>query len=88
MENVQIWTYIWTTRKVNAESYLGHCLSETRNFKRRTTHLISDSAEPHKQTVPIGRNSVADQDPGSGIGKKTRYGSGIRMNIPDHISES
>jgi hypothetical protein len=26
------------------------------------------------------------QDPGSGIGKKPRSGSG--MNIPDHISES
>jgi hypothetical protein len=39
-------------------------------------------------------SSVADPDPrsgtfltpGSGIGKKSRYGSG--MNIPDHISES
>jgi hypothetical protein len=42
--------------------------------------------------------SLADSDsrygvflsPGSGMGKKSRSGSGIRMgmNIPDHISES
>jgi hypothetical protein len=30
--------------------------------------------------------SVPNTDPGSGMGKKSRSGSG--MNIPDHISES
>jgi hypothetical protein len=31
-------------------------------------------------------HSVADSDPGSGLGKKSRSGSA--MNIPGHISES
>ncbi len=46
-----------------------------------------------RQTVTVA-TSVADPDPGSGafltpgsgMGKKSRSGSG--MNIPDHISES
>jgi hypothetical protein len=33
----------------------------------------------------LGKFKVADPDPGSGMGKKSRSGSG--MNIPDHITE-
>jgi hypothetical protein len=58
--------------------------------------LDFDHAEIRFCPVIISVQHVAGRDPGfdafltpgSGMGKKSRSGSGSRMSIPDHISES
>jgi hypothetical protein len=68
----------------------GHLLTDPLDTNPKTLTLIPQVGPC--LTGPIVRGSVADPDlrsgafftPGSGMGKKTRSGSG-GMNIPDHI---
>jgi hypothetical protein len=62
--------------------HIGECPNEYIN--PRVTSFHTDLSE--RQCCGSGSGMRCLFDPGSGMGKKSRSGSG--MNIPDHISES